>query len=248
MGLFSGILDTVSKFAEPIGTFFGGPLGGALSSAAGALYQNQQAKSAAGTMMDFQRDMRETSYQAAVKDMQAAGLNPAMMYASGGGGAAVPTGAMPQTANPIPSEFLNSAVSLVGLNQQNKAIEAQIRNTDADTLLKLTDHLWRPDVIKSDIDLKKSQSRKAATSSLVDIDTLDQIQSAIKKMAADTELSHASAEQVRSQNLAVKKLSELGEYGEIAAAVLQALGSSRIPIPIGGKAKRIPSITSRTKK
>lgn len=221
MGFFSGILDTVSKVAGPVGTFFGGPIGGAIGSAAGALYQNQQAKAAAGRMMDFQRDMRETSYQAAVDDIIKAGLNPAMMYASGGGGAAVPTGAMPQTANPIPSEFLSSAVTLVGLDQQNKAIEAQIRNTDADTLLKLTDHLWRPDVIKSDIDLKKSQSHKAVTSSLVDTDTLDQIQSAIKKMAADTALSEASAEQVRSQNLAVKELSKMGEGGSLAAALLQ---------------------------
>lgn len=223
MGLFSGILDTVSKVAGPVGTFLGGPIGGAIGSAAGALYQNQQAKSAAGRMMDFQRDMRETSYQAAVKDMQAAGLNPAMMYASGGGGAAVPTGAMPQTVNPIPSEFLNSAVSLVGVNQQNKAIDAQVRNTDADTLLKMTEQLWQAEKNKASIDAMKGSASQSGSQSALNEELIQQVRTNLDKLRADTSLSEASAEQVRSQNMAIKALSNQGEHGATFAAILQLL-------------------------
>lgn len=50
-------------------------------------FQDQQAK----RQMDFQERMRGTQYQTAVKDMQAAGLNPMLAYSQGGAG--TPSGA-----------------------------------------------------------------------------------------------------------------------------------------------------------
>ena len=42
---------------------------------------------------DWETYMSNTAYQRAMADMESAGLNPAMMYASGGQGASTPTGA-----------------------------------------------------------------------------------------------------------------------------------------------------------
>lgn len=47
--------------------------------------------------MDFQERMRSTQYQTAVKDMQAAGLNPMLAYSQGGAG--TPSGSLPTVQN-----------------------------------------------------------------------------------------------------------------------------------------------------
>lgn len=53
----------------------------------------------AQAQMDFQREMSNTSYQRAVKDMEAAGLNPLMLYGSMGNGASTPSGSSASGAN-----------------------------------------------------------------------------------------------------------------------------------------------------
>lgn len=60
-----------------------GPLVSGLSSIAGSLFQGSQAKDVANTQMAFQERMADTQYQRGVKDMRAAGLNPALMFGSG---------------------------------------------------------------------------------------------------------------------------------------------------------------------
>lgn len=99
-------------------------------------FEDQQA----GRQIDFQKDMANTSYQRAVGDMQAAGLNPMLAYSQGG--APAPSGAAgsaspAQGISPIPRQNPTTA----GLNAAFQAIGAsnaikQGENIDADTELK----------------------------------------------------------------------------------------------------------------
>jgi hypothetical protein len=63
----------------------------------GGILQNRSNKAASGRQMAFQERMANTSYQRAMADMRAAGLNPLLAYSQGG--AAVPGGASYQAVN-----------------------------------------------------------------------------------------------------------------------------------------------------
>jgi len=83
--------------------------------------------------MAFQERMSNTSYQRAVKDMGAAGLNPMLAYSQGG--ASAPVGSMPQVQNAA-AQFSNSAGQAVQVMQgiqQAMATEAGTQKLKAET-------------------------------------------------------------------------------------------------------------------
>jgi len=72
---------------------------------------------------DFQERMRNTQWQAAVADMQAAGINPALAYSQGG--AQSPSGSVAAPAH----DSVSSAMQGMMARQQLRLMEEQIKKT-----------------------------------------------------------------------------------------------------------------------
>lgn len=91
---------------------------------------------------EFQTLMSNTAYQRATADMQAAGLNPAMMYGSSASPASTPSGNAASSSVGAGAD-LSALISafqvpaqIKNLQAQTKRIEADTKNVEADTILK----------------------------------------------------------------------------------------------------------------
>ena len=116
--------------------FFDGISGSGLLSAGLSYYGTHETninnKQMAQTQMQFQERMRDTQYQSAVKDLQAAGLNPMLAYSQGGN--AAPSGALGYAAQ----SALGSAVDAYNRSSSNEA-EVNLKKEQEENARATTD-------------------------------------------------------------------------------------------------------------
>lgn len=186
MGLFSGITDLFSSAVDaasslapgeeiigPAMDIAGGgiPWGTIATAASGGLNYLGQSQANATNMqiaqnqMDFQKNMSNTSYQRAVKDMQAAGLNPMLAYSQGG--ASTPSGASTTVGNKY-SGAISAAQAQQAQNETLKQIQSQTAVNNATAAKVATDAALNTQTLKNrvqeELNLKEEFGRiRAAT-------------------------------------------------------------------------------------
>jgi hypothetical protein len=142
--------STIGAYAPAVGSVVG-----AIIDSNSQAHANQSTAQSVREQMQFQAEQSSTQYQRAVKDMEAAGLNPALAYqqggdsaASGGSYEAKPT--MTDTGSKL-ATAVGAFTQLANGSAQRQLIRAQTDKTEADTGLSQIQQknpeyaLWAPD-------------------------------------------------------------------------------------------------------
>lgn len=109
---------------------FGSTVGSVINDITGATDTNRFNAQQSQIQRDWEERMSNTAYQRAVEDMEAAGLNPAMMYASGGNGASTPSGASASGTKGSYMEVIGGAASLINSITNARRVDAMTKSNE----------------------------------------------------------------------------------------------------------------------
>ena len=117
-------------------------IGDTVNNVTGATGANQFTAEEAEKQRNWEEYMSNTAYQRAIEDMKAAGINPAMLYQSGGQGASTPSGASAAGQKGSISEIIGSTANLVNAVTNARNLDRitrrnEIKAWNADALYKI---------------------------------------------------------------------------------------------------------------
>lgn len=175
------VLDPVLDFIDPVSTLVSavGSVAAPALSYKGQTSANHANLNIAREQMAFQKDMSNTSYQRAVSDLNAAGLNPMLAYSQGG--ASTPSG-----ASAVMQNAMEPAVNTAMQGQRLKADLEQLKAATANT--KETAKKTAAETAKTKVDTVTSAMNAKAAESQIALNKL-----LGNKAVADAGYSAASA-------------------------------------------------------
>lgn len=125
-------LDDILGVAKVAAPFVGGALG-----FLGSEETNQANSAQSQAQMDFQREMSNTSYQRAVADMKAAGLNPMLAYSQGGASSPGGSQAVMQNSTAAGATAAQSVASVDLTKATTEKTLAEATNTEAEAQARI---------------------------------------------------------------------------------------------------------------
>jgi len=167
VGMSAAAGATTGSAFGPWGTVIGGAIG-ALGDIFGQSSANATNWKIAKKQMEFQERMSNTSYQRAVKDLQAAGLNPMLAYSQGG--ASTPAGSSARMESVTGGRLGDRLGAALALNSQIEQMDSTSRvNNETARSMKI-DNDAKEGVSAESLKVKLATQKRELEALGIDID------------------------------------------------------------------------------